>query len=205
MSLDAKREKACKAYVLNGGNKSEAFRDAFPHSKKWKPETVNVRASQLFKEDKVQIRVAELEEQAKKIAEDKFSVDATYVLKRLIEIDQMDVSDILADDGGFKPIHQWPVVWRTYLSGIDLAEMYEGYGDEREMAGILKKIKWPNKIKNLELLGKHKAIKAFVELKEVSGSVDHNHTHVGLSETDRFIEDAIGKGKNRASTKPVSH
>lgn len=81
MSLDAKREKACKSYVLNGGNKSEAFRDAFPHAKKWKDKTVWSRASELFAESEVQGRVLELEEQGKKMKpETVFSV-ASKLLK----------------------------------------------------------------------------------------------------------------------------
>jgi len=69
----------------------------------------------------------------------------------------MDVLDILLANGELKPISQWPKVWRTTLSGMDVTEMA---GDA---AGLLKKIKWPDKIKNLELLGKHVAVQAFRE------------------------------------------
>lgn len=82
-------------------------------------------------------------------------IDQDYVLARMVEIDQMDVLDIMTDDMSLKPVSEWPRVWRQYLSGFDLAEMFEGRGDEREMVGILKKIKWPDKTKNLELLGRH--------------------------------------------------
>ena len=82
-------------------------------------------------------------------------IDADYVLRRMVEIDQMDVLDIMSDDMQLKPVSQWPKVWRQYLSGFDLAEMFEGRGDDREMVGLLKKIKWPDKVKNLELLGRH--------------------------------------------------
>ncbi|HFH2889955.1 terminase small subunit [Pseudomonas aeruginosa] len=82
-------------------------------------------------------------------------IDADYVLRRMVEIDQMDVLDIMSDEMQLKPVSQWPKVWRQYLSGFDLAEMFEGRGDDREMVGLLKKIKWPDKVKNLELLGRH--------------------------------------------------
>nr|WP_164508640.1 hypothetical protein [Halomonas aestuarii] len=72
----------------------------------------------------------------------------------------MDVIDILNDDGGLKPIRDWPKVWRTTISGLDLSELWEGHGDERQLVGLLKKIKWPDKPKNLELLGKHVAVQA---------------------------------------------
>lgn len=82
-------------------------------------------------------------------------IDADHVLKRMVEIDEMDVLDIMNDDMSLKPVSEWPKVWRQYLSGFDLAEMLEGNGDAREMVGILKKIKWPDKLKNLEMLGRH--------------------------------------------------
>lgn len=82
-------------------------------------------------------------------------IDQDYVLARMVEIDQMDVLDIMGDTMELKPVSQWPRVWRQYLSGFDLAEMFEGRGEDRDMIGILKKIKWPDKIKNLELLGRH--------------------------------------------------
>ncbi|MNP57792.1 hypothetical protein D3C76_1526530 [compost metagenome] len=52
--------------------------------------------------------------------------------------------------------------------GFDLAEMFEGQGKERDMVGVLKKIKWPDKVRNLELLGKHVNVNAFKEQVEVN-------------------------------------
>lgn len=85
-------------------------------------------------------------------------IDAAYVLRRLTEIDQMDVLDILLANGELKPIKDWPKVWRTTLSGMDVVEMASA-----ESAALLKKIKWPDKVKNLELLGKHVDVQAFKE------------------------------------------
>lgn len=103
-------------------------------------------------------------------------INADYVLNRLVEIDNMDVLDIMDDKMNLKPVHQWPRVWRRYLSGFDVAEMFEGRGDDREMTGILKKIKWPDKVKNLELLGKHVGVQAFKDRVEHSGEVSINVT-----------------------------
>lgn len=90
-------------------------------------------------------------------------VDADYVLRRLVEIDQMDVLDIMDDNFCLKPISEWPKVWRQFVSNIENNEEFEGYGEDREQSGWLKKIKWPDKVKNLELLGKHIAVGAFKE------------------------------------------
>ncbi|ENY9925727.1 terminase small subunit [Pseudomonas aeruginosa] len=82
-------------------------------------------------------------------------VEADYVIRRLREIDEMDVLDIHEDDGSFKPIREWPKVWRQFLSGIEIAELFEGRGDDRRIAGVLRKVKWPDKLRNLELLSRH--------------------------------------------------
>ncbi|WP_312974048.1 terminase small subunit [Atlantibacter sp.] len=104
-----------------------------------------------LKKPEIQDRIAQLKAERN----ERTQVNADYVLRRLVEIDEMDVLDILNVNGELKPIKDWPKVWRTTLSGMDVTEMA---GDA---AGLLKKIKWPDKVKNLELLGRHVAIQAF--------------------------------------------
>lgn len=122
----------------------------------------------VFADEGVQDRIAYLSNERLK----RTQVDADYVLKRLVEIDQMDVLDIMNDDYSFKPIGEWPVIWRQYVSNIENIEQFEGFGEEREQSGWLKKIKWPDKIKNLELIGKHVAVGAFKDKVEHSGTVE---------------------------------
>lgn len=93
-------------------------------------------------------------------------IDADYVLKRLVEIDQMDIADILAEDGSLLPVTAWPKVWRTTLSGMEVQTL-----GSRADLNILKKVKWPDKVKNLELLGKHVTVQAFNEKSSVSGEI----------------------------------
>lgn len=88
-------------------------------------------------------------------------INADYVLNRLVEIDQLDVIDILQDDGKLKPIQEWTKAWRQSITGIDVQELMSG-----DIDSLVKKIKWPDKLKNLELLGKHVAISAFNEKQE---------------------------------------
>lgn len=87
-------------------------------------------------------------------------IDADYVLQRMIEIDKMDAADIMDEGGNLLPIKQWPSAWRRYISSMDVAEI--GGGDAQAI-GMLKKIKWPDKLKNLELIGKHVTVQAFKE------------------------------------------
>lgn len=93
-------------------------------------------------------------------------VDANYVLQRLHDIDQLDVLDILNDDLSFKKLSEWPKSWRISLSAIDIAETQS----TDDSLFSVKKIKWPDKVRNLELLGKHVDVSAFQ--KEESGGND---------------------------------
>lgn len=125
--------------------------------------TARSQANRLLTNVDIENRIAEL----KSVRNEEVGIDAAYVLRRLTEIDQMDVLDILLANGKLKPIKDWPKVWRTTLSGMDVVEMASA-----ESAALLKKIKWPDKVKNLELLGKHVDVQAFKEniKTEVTGS-----------------------------------
>ncbi|MEG6073802.1 terminase small subunit [Enterobacter hormaechei] len=171
--LTAMQEAYCQSYIKSPENQSQAAIDAG-----FSPNTAHVKASVMMRDERIQKRIAELMEERNK----RNRVSADYVLMRLVEIDQMDVLDILNDDGGMKPIAEWPKVWRTSLSAMDIAtikttqaslQKENGEADlsVEDVEHILKKVKWPDKVKNLELIGKHVDVNAFKERLEVSGTV----------------------------------
>ncbi|EGJ1585187.1 TPA: terminase small subunit [Escherichia coli] len=160
--LTAMQEAYCQSYIKTPENQTQAAINAG-----FSPNTAAVKASVMMRDERIQKRIAELMEERNK----RMRVSADYVLMRLVEIDQMDVIDILNDDMSIKPVSEWPKVWRQYLTGFELADMFEGRGDEKELVGILKKIKWPDKVKNLELIGKHVDVNAFKERLDVNVNV----------------------------------
>lgn len=159
--LTAMQEAYCQSYIKSPENQSQAAIDAG-----FSPNTAHVKASVMMRDERIQKRIAELMEERNK----RMRVSADYVLMRLVEIDQMDVLDILNDDGSLKPIREWPKIWRTTLSGFDLSSTIMNMNED-SIETILKKIKWPDKVKNLELIGKHVDVNAFKERLEVSGTV----------------------------------
>ena len=60
--LSQQREQFCRVYVETD-NGSEAYRQAYPRSRHWKPQAVHVAASKLLANDKVAVRVSELQAQ----------------------------------------------------------------------------------------------------------------------------------------------
>ena len=158
--LTDKQERFCQEYVIDNNGKQAAIRAEYSEK------TAENQASRLLSNAKVLLRIVELQQEISK----KTQIDASYVRQRHLDIDQMDVIDILTDDGSLKSIHAWPKIWRQFVSGVELSELFEGQGDDRKMIGILKKIKWPDKLKNLELLGKHVDIQAYREKTDVNHS-----------------------------------
>lgn len=153
--------------------------------------TAKEQAARLLTNVNVQTFVAEL----KATRVEQTGIDAAYVLRRLVEIDQMDVIDILLSNGEIKPIKDWPKTWRTTLSGMDVTEMA---GDT---PSLLKKIKWPDKVKNLELLGKHVDVQAFKEqiANEHTGKNGGPIEYVDITEEEleeRLKE--LGHGRHRS-------
>ncbi len=164
--LTDKEERFSQA-VLTAENLTDAYIAVY-NCGRMKRATISRKAVEVNQKPHVAARVAEL----KAARCERTSIDADYVLKRLVEIDQMDVVDILEDEGGFKSISKWPKVWRSFLSGMDVSEVFAGSGDDRAIVGMMKKIKWPDKVKNLELMGKHVSVQAFRENINHSGSLE---------------------------------
>lgn len=150
------------------------------------------QGARMMANDDILDRIAELKAERN----EQVGVDAAYVLRRLAEIDQMDVLDILLANGELKPIKDWPKVWRTTLSGMDVVEMASS-----DSAALLKKIKWPDKVKNLELLGKHVTVQAFKE--QVSSEVTGKnggpiqYTDITEDELDERLKE-LGHGRHRS-------
>ncbi|WP_145569308.1 terminase small subunit [Yersinia mollaretii] len=156
MALTDKQEMFCREYLIDLNATQAAIRAGYS------VKTANRIAAQLLSKLDIQNIIAELKAQRN----DLVGINAAYVLNRLVEIDQMDVLDILLPNGELKPIKDWPKTWRTTLSGMDVTEM------SGDAPGLLKKIKWPDKVKNLELLGKHISVQAFSDKLETKHSID---------------------------------
>ncbi|MDU6089807.1 MAG: terminase small subunit [Staphylococcus lugdunensis] len=159
MALTDKQEMFCREYLIDLNATQAAIRAGYSEK------TANEQGAQNLAKLSIAQRIIELKAERNERVE----VNADYVLRRLVEIDEMDVLDILKDDGGLKMVHEWPKVWRTTLSGLNILTTVTNF-DETTMENILKKIKWPDKVKNLELLGKHISVMAFKE------QAAHEHT-----------------------------
>ena len=135
-------------------------------------------AKEIGSENLTKPNIAKAIEEAQNKRAEQTQIDAAYVLRRLVEIDQMDVLDIMDDQMKIRPVNEWPKVWRQYVVNLENLELSDG-------EGCFKKIKWPDKVKNLELLGKHVSVGAFKDKIEHTGP---NGGAINVTITRRVID-----------------
>lgn len=90
-------------------------------------------------------------------------IDSDFVLQELAAVWNADICDIIDDLGQFKPVSEWTPIWRKMITAADIQELFDGFGKEREKVGEVVKVKFIDKLKSLELVGKHVNVNAFQE------------------------------------------
>jgi phage terminase small subunit len=70
----------------------------------------------------------------------------------------VDAKDIIAPDGTMINLHNIPPEVRRAISSIDVEETFEGTGKDRVWTGYIKKVRFWDKTKAVEMLAKHKAL-----------------------------------------------
>ena len=64
---------------------------------------------------------------AMKARSERTEIDADWVLKRLARDATADLADLYTDTGVLKPVHEWPMAWRTGLvAGIETVQERDG-------------------------------------------------------------------------------
>jgi phage terminase small subunit len=162
-------EAIARAYVLESLTKSGAYLHGFPQNADKPAGYIATHVGKIFAREIVQARVAELVAQKTRAAEEEFGIDANDLLRDLVAVRQMDTADILDDDDNVLPVKQWPKIWRQTISSFDVEALLLGRGETRSSVGVLKKIKGPDKLRVLDMIGKHIGVNAFKEVREIHG------------------------------------
>lgn len=136
-SLEEQQQLFVRELMKDLNQKQAAIRAGYSEN------TAAAQASRLLTNVNVKAAFDEL----KAIRNEQLGVDAGYVLQRLLTVDQLDVADILDNSGAVKPVNEWPKEWRQNISSFEVAT--DGQGTS------VVKLKFPDKVKNLELIGRH--------------------------------------------------
>lgn len=107
-------------------------------------------------------------EQLRAERSEKTNINAAWLLDRLAQEAVADVNDLYNEDGGVKPVSEWPLIWRQGLvAGIKHQEVRDEEGNRT--GEFIVDIKISDRIRRLELIGKHIGVKAFEETVNIKG------------------------------------
>ncbi|MGL5436605.1 MAG: terminase small subunit [Lachnospiraceae bacterium] len=110
----------------------------------------------------------ELQERMKQ-REQRTEITQDRVLQELAKLGFLDIRRFYDDDGKPKDITMLDDSTAACIAGLEVLEEYEGSGDDRRFVGYVKKYKLTDKIKALELIGRHLGM--FKDKTEISGDL----------------------------------
>lgn len=161
--LTSNEEKFCVEFVkpTNYRNQSAAYRKAFPKSVKWQDKSVHERACRLMKKDKIKSRIVQLQE----IIKNNMIADIQEITIGLTRDMRFDPRKLFNENGNIKNIKDLDEETALSLCGYEETEKYDMEGNPI----ITRKIKFPEKNKSRELMGR--SLNMFKEDNKAKGAV----------------------------------
>lgn len=126
--------------------------------------SAHVTASRLLKKAKVQAEIAKQDAEL----DQKLELSVEWVIRRLMWRAGFDVRKFYKADGSLIPVAELDDETSYALQGLEIEKLYEHFGKGQAQAtGTLTKIKFGDRDRALELLGRH--LKMFTDKVEVTG------------------------------------
>lgn len=123
---------------------------------------------------------------------EKTQIQAERVLLETARMALVDIGQAFDENGVLLPLCDMPEDVRRSISYIEVEELWEGKGEDRVQIGVLKRVKFWDKPKAVELLGKH--LRLFSDRVEVAVE--------SISDEDRAarLVELIERGRSRTIT-----
>lgn len=158
MALTPKQELFVKEYLVDLNATQAAIRAGYSQK----------TARQVGAENLTKPVIADAITAAQGKRAERVEIDADWVLRRLAAEADADVADLYNDDGSLKPVKEWPLIWRQGLvAGLDVEEIKE----DGLTVGQIRKVKLSDRIKRIELIGKHVGVQAFRDQVQTTGAI----------------------------------
>lgn len=156
--MTPKQEQFVREYLIDLNATQAAIRAGYSEK------TANEQGARLLANASVKAAI----EAAKAERSQETKIDAAWVLKRLAEEAQADMADLYTETGAIKPVHEWPLIWRQGLvAGIKHQELRDSEGNRT--GEFIVDVKVSDRVRRLELIGKHVAVKAFEDQVNITG------------------------------------
>ena len=143
--LTEKQKRFCDEYLVDLNGTQAAIRAGY--SKR----TAMEQSYQLLQKTSVQ---QFLNEKRNKLA-DKLEISQERVLKEYARIAFFDIRKVYSATNALMPINDMDDDAAACLAGVEVDEIHEGFGENRQLIGHTVKVKLANKISALDSLGKH--------------------------------------------------
>ena len=155
--LTAQQEKFCHEYLIDRNATQAAIRAGYSIK------TAQEQSSQLLSKLMIKGRVNQL------ISAELGSIDATAarIKKELTNLAFVNIADAYDQNGALKSFEDMPIELQRAILAVESEELFDGQGKNREQIGYTKRIKLTDKLKALEMLGRHQ--KMFTDITEHKG------------------------------------
>lgn len=148
--------------LAEGMSQAGAYREAYPRSQHWKPDSVHSKASELAADVRVSERVAQLRGEAAR----RTGVTQDQIINELANIAFFDIRRLFNGDGSLKRVQDLDGATAAAIASIEVVDI----GGDGQLT-LSKKFKTAGKLKALELLGVN--IGMFVkQVKDVTDPLD---------------------------------
>jgi phage terminase small subunit len=168
VALNAKQERFCQEYLKDLNATQAAIRAGYS------ADTAYSQAHDLLKKPELQAEIDRLKSERSR----ETKIDANWLLTRLAAEAEADLSDLYDEDGRLKSVKDWPDIWRKGLvAGVKTSVSEDGVA--------IIDVKVSDRVRRLELIGKHVSVQAFQE----------NVNHTGLDALADRLERASRRGE----------
>jgi len=148
--LTVKQEKFVQG-LFAGLSQRQAYKQAGYNCDKMTDKSIDELACKLDKNTKIASRLDELKKEFK----ERNFVSIERTLQEYARLGYYDPRKFFSEDGSPKPIQELDDDTAAALAGFEVMEVWEGYGENREFVGYLKKFKLPDKRAALDSIAKH--------------------------------------------------
>lgn len=155
--LTEKEKKFCVEYLKDRNATQAYIRTGYS------PTGADANAIRLIGKDRVRAKINELIAQQL----NRLKLSADLVIKELLKSATIDIKDAYDEEGNLLSIQDMPEPLRKAIITIETEELFDGRGEDRERIGTTKTIKISDRLRALELLGKH--LKMFTDVHEIPG------------------------------------
>lgn len=147
--LTPKQALFCKEYIVDLNATAAAIRAGYSERTAYSIGEENLKKPEIEKE------IARLK--AERV--ERVQVNSDEILRELVRLSQSDIRKVFDEDGALRPMSEWPDAIAACVASVEVDEIfeYEGSGNDRKRVhiGYTKKVKFWDKNKALDMLGRH--------------------------------------------------